>query len=85
MTIGICRNGNFHIGWSVDTDKRWKKHRNALKRGKHPMRLMQADWNTHGSEAFVFEVLVVCSLTNWMLSNSPTSRGTLPELTIAGS
>ena len=67
MTIGIYSitnraTGDWYVGQSRNIEKRWRKHRNALNRGNHPVPRLQSAWNTYGSEAFVFDVVAVCSI-----------------------
>lgn len=61
MTAGIysirCRkSGKVYIGSAVDIRRRWLWHKNALRKGKHFSRHMQAAWNLYGQEEFVFAI-----------------------------
>jgi group I intron endonuclease len=49
--------GDFYIGSAQSFARREWQHRYALKRNEHKNPHMQASWNKHGEEAFVFEVL----------------------------
>ena len=51
-------NGHFYIGSAIDIDKRKRDHRNDLKRGIHPNRIVQHCWNKYG--VFEFTVLEEC-------------------------
>ena len=57
-------NGKRNIGQSMDIRNRWNGHRGQLRRGFHPNRHLQAAWNKHGEDAFVFEVLEHCAPEN---------------------
>lgn len=53
-----CRTtGTKYIGRSQEIEKRWRSHRNMLRRGLHNNILFQTDWTLHGEEDFVFEIL----------------------------
>ncbi len=45
------------MGRSVNVTTRWAAHRRSLRRGTHKNHHLQAAWNAHGEQAFVFEVL----------------------------
>lgn len=47
----------FYIGSSQNVYERWRKHRNKLRANKHHNPKLQASWNKHKEEAFVFEIL----------------------------
>jgi group I intron endonuclease len=51
-----------YIGSSNNIEVRWQKHIQALKRGTHHSKYMQRVWDKYGSEAFVFSVLLICSV-----------------------
>ena len=46
-------------GTIVSFKKRYKNHVSNLARGKHHSPALQADWNVHGGDAFVFHILEV--------------------------
>lgn len=48
-----------YIGASSRLEDRMHTHYLQLIGGRHPNKAMQADWNTYGADAFVFEVLEV--------------------------
>jgi group I intron endonuclease len=50
-------NGKFYIGSSVDTRKRFWKHKCQLRKGNHPNAHLQASWLKYGEEAFDFVVI----------------------------
>jgi hypothetical protein len=49
--------GRVYIGSTKNADKRRREHVNALRRGDHHCKPMQADYADHGEAAFRFEVL----------------------------
>lgn len=51
-------NGKRYIGSSKNVKQRIWSHQSLLKREKHPNPHLQNSYNTHGREAFTFEVLV---------------------------
>ena len=53
--------GKVYIGSSVHVGKRIAAHRCALKRGDHSSAHLQAAWNKHGAESFVFRPLLLCA------------------------
>lgn len=55
--------GKRYIGSSIDITQRLKDHRKALERGNHFNLHLQAAWDKHGSDNFIFEVLetVLCA------------------------
>lgn len=46
-----------YVGQAVDIAQRWREHRQKLARGAHPRWRWQDDWDTHGPDAFTWEVL----------------------------
>lgn len=52
-------NGKYYIGSADSFARREWQHKNDLKRGVHKNPHLQASWNKHGADAFVFEVLEV--------------------------
>jgi hypothetical protein len=49
--------GEVWVGQTPDLDKVWNRIAFTLRAGGSPHRSLQAAWNTHGAEAFVFEAL----------------------------
>lgn len=47
-------NGKVYYGSTVDRDDRWRRHKRALKDGKHRNRHLQRAWNKYGEDAFRF-------------------------------
>lgn len=66
MNTGVYRirnivNGKIYIGSTAwDFQKRWKTHRNQLRRNKHDNPHLQYSWNKHGEPNFSFEIVEPC-------------------------
>ena len=65
--IGIYAIKNIHTGGvyigstaSYGFERRWARHRERARRGKHHSRYFQNAWNQYGEAAFIFEPLLVC-------------------------
>ena len=54
-------NGKKYIGSAVDLKNRESGHWSALSKNKHKNARLQNSWNKHGSGAFVFKTLLICS------------------------
>lgn len=54
-------NGKIYIGSAKCFQVRASQHHNSLKNNKHQNKHLQASFNKHGSDAFLFEVLKVVS------------------------
>ena len=54
-------NGKYYVGSSVDIARRWRKHREALRRNQHRNRYLQRAWNKDGSNSFDFIVVELIS------------------------
>lgn len=50
-------NDKIYVGQTVDRKKRWKNHKIGLNYNKRLSRYLQAAWNKHGAENFVFVIL----------------------------
>lgn len=57
-TITCIPTGRKYVGSSVNVQRRWYCHKNALKKGKHKNVLLQRAWDKYGEDAFIFEILV---------------------------
>lgn len=55
--IECTANGKFYIGSTVNKNQRWARHRKDLRAGMHKNKNMQASWNKHGEDTFVFSVV----------------------------
>lgn len=49
--------GRVYVGKAQQIEHRWTTHRRRLKERRHHNKQLQADWDKHGEQAFVFEVL----------------------------
>jgi group I intron endonuclease len=49
--------GQIYIGSAVNIARRWQKHKQCLRRGRHHSFRLQHSWNEHGETAFLFEIL----------------------------
>lgn len=54
--------GRFYIGSTANFKKRWSWHRKDLRGNRHGNKKLQAAWNEHGEQSFVFKVLKYCGL-----------------------
>lgn len=52
-------NGKKYIGSAIDIRARWRQHKSKLRLGKHANKKLQASWNKHGHDVFVFSVLEI--------------------------
>jgi len=50
-------NGNFYIGSTVDSRKRFWAHRKELRAGLHVCVYLQRAWNKYGEDCFKFEII----------------------------
>lgn len=58
-TIENTATGKLYVGSAaISFSKRWNVHRCLLRKGLHHSKHLQAAWNMHGEEAFVFSILV---------------------------
>ena len=55
--IRNVKNGKVYVGSAQVCERRWRKHRTALKRGDHHNKHLQSAWDKEGEESFIFEVL----------------------------
>ena len=51
-----------YVGKSKNIKIRFNTHLNNLKKGNHPNKHLQADWNEYGSKAFIFTVREICPM-----------------------
>lgn len=52
-----------YVGSACSISNRWSTHRATLNRNKHHCSKLQRAWNKYGAEAFEFEVLEACGLS----------------------
>lgn len=50
---------DFYVGSSVDINKRWNQHKQALTRGDHSSPHLQNAWNCYSELLFEFEILEI--------------------------
>jgi group I intron endonuclease len=50
-------NGNYYVGSTVDSRKRFWTHRKALRNGNHVCVHLQRAWNKYGEDCFKFEAI----------------------------
>jgi len=50
-------NRKVYIGQSTQYSQRWTKHKRNLRKNKHENKQIQRDYDEHGKDAFVFEVI----------------------------
>jgi len=62
-TIENVKNGRFYLGSTKNLKKRKADHFRLLNSGKHTNSYLQADWNKHSPEDFVFKVLTRTSVS----------------------
>ena len=60
--MGVFQIKNIHnkkvlVDYSTDFNSKWNRHTMQLKFGNHKNKGLQKDWNEHGEDNFVFEVL----------------------------
>lgn len=58
--ITNTKNGKVYIGQSIQIKKRFKKHKQDLRKNNHCNYRLQDEWNIYGEEAFTFEVVQKC-------------------------
>lgn len=56
-SITCSTTGYKYFGRSQEIEKRWRAHKNMLRKGEHSNILLQSDWNTYGEDDFIFEIL----------------------------
>ena len=59
-TITNIKNGKLYVGSSKNIYRRWKDHKNMLRRNEHHSQHLQAAWNKYGKDNFIFEVIEKC-------------------------
>ncbi len=53
-------NNKRYIGYSCNIERRFRKHKNDLRRSKHHSIHLQNSWNEYGESYFIFEVIEEC-------------------------
>lgn len=62
--IKALHSGEVYIGSSTNLEKRKKDHFRFLRYGTHDNPKLQASYNKHGKDNFVFEILLFCEPEN---------------------
>lgn len=57
-------NNKVLLGSSLNLDGALNSHQFSLSIGSHRNKALQADWNTYGAAAFIFEILEVVKVTD---------------------
>lgn len=55
--IKCLMNGKCYYGRSQEIEKRWRAHKNMLRRGTHNNSMIQSDWMEFGEENFKFNII----------------------------
>lgn len=67
------KNGKEYIGGAYRSfSKRWRDHKNQLRRGTHHNRHLQAAWNKYGEAWFVFDIIERCGPNSKEISDRET-------------
>ena len=57
-------NDDSYIGSAKDINRRWQRHKSALKHNHHENIHLQRAWNKYGEKNFIFEILEECLYEN---------------------
>lgn len=60
LIINVISNKGY-VGQSCNPKRRWVQHKCNLKHQRHSCHYLQNSWNKYGADAFIFEILEVCS------------------------
>lgn len=52
--------GDCYVGSATNIERRWKTHRNDLKKNKHCNQYLQRAYNKYGIDAFKYEIFEIC-------------------------
>ena len=52
--ITCTRNGRVYVGKTKNPGQRWSSHRSKLRKGTHPCKDLQEDWDIWGARYFTF-------------------------------
>lgn len=50
-----------YVGSTSAIPERWRNHKSELRNGIHKNKHLQTAWDTHGEEAFVFDIIEECA------------------------
>lgn len=59
-----CSNGAIYYGSSINVNKRFYAHKNALRKNIHPNTKLQNLWNKHGENNFSFYMVEITTFNN---------------------
>lgn len=76
-------NGHRYVGHTSNFARRWREHRNALRRNGRRTRILQNAWNKDGEAAFRFNVLMLCENTDLVKYEQMHMDGLAPEYNLA--
>lgn len=63
-TIRHIETDRYYVGSSVHIERRWKEHKHRIRNGTHPAKHLMRAFQKHGSDAFVFEILEECDVSD---------------------
>jgi len=63
-SIKNLKNNQQYIGSAVNYPNRFRQHKSLLNLNKHYAKHLQKSWNKHGSQNFIFELILCCSKEN---------------------
>lgn len=72
MKTGIYKikniiNNDCYIGSAKDINRRWQRHKSALKHNHHENIHLQRAWNKYGEENFIFEIIEECDINDLLI------------------
>ena len=56
--------GSFYVGSSAACELRMQRHYWNLRKGQHPLRELQAQWDAYGPGAMAFGIIITCFTLN---------------------
>jgi hypothetical protein len=56
--------GKIYIGSAVWVEKRWRGHKEELRKGTHVNKYLQNSWNKYGEDDFIFSLVQMCTKEN---------------------
>lgn len=57
--ITCTRNGRMYVGKTKNPGQRWSSHRSKLRKGTHPCKDLQEDWDIWGAQFFTFRCVEI--------------------------
>ncbi len=58
----LSPSGNCYVGSTKDFKGRWRRHKNQLKKGKHPNQILQNACNKYGFNTLEFIIIATCPI-----------------------